>query len=466
MSHGLNGTKYRRWNMGVTITVLLGLNAIAAPCGPLLIPDDEIDVPALFAAFRSSDPRQVSRADRQFYAVQRWPTSAVPFLVAELSRQPTHSVYPLHSNETTADYAAEALVKIGKAAASALANVAVQNADTDSRIRAFNALARIGVDANESIPALLVCTHDQDQDIRYFAVETLVRVMRTPAEILATLIQCLDDSFADVQGAAVRGLGTIGPPAKAAVPKLRDMLSTQEHRREDRFSFVPLRADVAEALGRIGVRDAETTARCEVLLADEDALVRVAAALACWRLTDDCERTLGILKKELHDQSHPVRVTYAAVNALGEMGRHALPLGRELITLLKHSQAEVRWSAVNAIRCALPDEYPDHILPLLQDESSVVRETVIKTLGADDANNVRYIDSIIAALDDHDPCVQRTALDVLYRMRGRAQKAIPRLEIMSASDVAAEHDYAQEVLMAIRGACVPDPASTSGKGRQ
>ena len=345
MSHSLTGTTYRRWIMGATITALLSLNGIAAPCGPLLSTDDEIDVPAMFAAFKSADPDEVGRADRQFYAVQRWPTSAVPFLIAELSRQPTHTVHPFQSDATTADYAAEALVKIGQAAASALTDVAVHNADTDARIRALNAFARIGVDANESIPALLVCTRDQDEDIRHYAVETLVHVMRTPAEILATLIQCLDDSFADVQGAAVHGLATIGPPAQAAVPKLRAMLSTQELRREDRFSFVPLRADVAEALGRIGVRDAETTARLEVLLADEDALVRVAAALACWRLSDDCERTLGILKKELHDQSYPVRVTCAAVNALGEMGRHAHPLGRELIPLFKHSQAEVRWSA-------------------------------------------------------------------------------------------------------------------------
>ena len=90
---------------------------------------------------------------------------------------------------------------------------------------------------------------------------------------------------------------------------------------------MPLRADVAEALGRIGVRDAETTARLEVLLADEDALVRVAAALACWRLSNDCERTLGVLKKDLHDQSHPVRVTYAAVNALGRNGPSRTSLG-------------------------------------------------------------------------------------------------------------------------------------------
>lgn len=466
MSHVPTSITYRRWIFGATITALLSLNGVAVRCGPLLIPDDEIDVPALFTAFKSADPDEVDRADAQFYAIKRWPTSAVPFLIAELSEQPTRSVYPLLSDATTADYAAEALVKIGQAAASALTDVAVHNADTDVRIRALNALARIGVDANASIPALLVCTRDQDEDIRYHAVETLVHVMRTPAEILATLIQCLDDGFANVRGAAVHGLATIGPPAQAAVPKLRAMLSTQELRREDRFSFVPLRADVAEALGRIGERDAETTTRLEVLLADEDALVRVAAALACWRLSDDCERTLGILKKELHDQSHPVRVTYAAVNALGEMGRHARPLERELIPLLKHSQAEVRWSAVGALRRVLPDEYPEYVLPLLQDESAVVRETGIKTLGADDANNVRYIDSIIAALDDHHPCVQRAALDVLYRMRGRAKKAIPRLEIMSASDVAAEHDYAQEVLTSIRGACVPAPDSPGDKGRQ
>ena len=45
MSHSLTGTTYRRWIIGATITALLSLNGIAAPCGPLLSTDDEIDVP-------------------------------------------------------------------------------------------------------------------------------------------------------------------------------------------------------------------------------------------------------------------------------------------------------------------------------------------------------------------------------------------------------------------------------------
>jgi hypothetical protein len=43
----------------------------------------------MFAAFKSADPDEVGRADRQFYAVQRWPTSADNVLiVAHIEGQP------------------------------------------------------------------------------------------------------------------------------------------------------------------------------------------------------------------------------------------------------------------------------------------------------------------------------------------------------------------------------------------
>ena len=132
------------------------------------------------------------------------------------------------------------------------------------------------------------------------------------------------------------------------------------------------------------------------------------------------------------------------------MGRHARPLGRELITLLQHSQAEVRWSAVKRDSMRSTRRVPRAYSSAVAGRKHRYEGNRNQDAGADDANNVRYIDSIIAALDDHHPCVQRAALNALYRMRGRARKAIPRLEIMSASDTAAEHDYAQEVLAAIR----------------
>ncbi|GEM_PF-4659014 len=59
------------------------------------------------------------------------------------------------------------------------------------------------------------------------------------------------------------------------------------------------------------------------------------------------------------------------------------------------------------------------------------------------------IDVLIRALDD-DPIVRMVALNAIEDMGPKAEKAIPRLEIMAASDEPWERDRAREILKRIQ----------------
>jgi HEAT repeat protein len=444
-------TDYRLYIVGGVVILLLILQGAGMHCRLNAAQGDEIGVCALFASLKSDDPDEVQRANCQFFAVERWPMSAVPILVAELTKQPTETLSEAVSGLTIAAYAEKALVKIGIPAVPALAAIVAQKGDTDARIRVLNTLARIGIEAKEAVPALLRCMNDQDEDIRYFAVKTSVSVTPEPGDELASaLVHCLDDISPDVKGAAVRGLAVVGQAAASAVPRLLQLSDSTERRREDRFSFVPLRADVAFALGKIGSRDAGVISKLRVLLDDSDPSVRIAAALAYWRLSDDCGKALTSLKREFDDQSQPVRITCEAIEGLGEMSRHAGPVSGDLVAALRHPESDIRAAAVRALRRVLPDEYSERILPLIRDSDPFVRVAVIETLGEVDADNASYTDILIAALDDPDLFVRRASLHALQQLGGKAKKALPRLELMAASEREPNRHLAEQVIRHIR----------------
>jgi HEAT repeat protein len=112
---------------------------------------------------------------------------------------------------------------------------------------ALKALAAFGPAAAPALPAIRPLTEADDADVRGAAVAALWSVGGDPAEVLPQvvphLLELLDDSVTFRISDAAQVLGRIGPPAEAALPRLRALLT---------HSYEWVRVRCAAALWEIG----------------------------------------------------------------------------------------------------------------------------------------------------------------------------------------------------------------------
>ncbi len=106
-------------------------------------------------------------------------------------------------------------------------------------------------------------------------IENLNRVSPIPSEVVPVLIDCLDYWYQPVRDKAIAVIGSMGPRARRAVPRLTELVS-------DRAYWTRLSA--IEALGQIGVMNPTVETALENALGDSRAKVRQAAKVALARL--------------------------------------------------------------------------------------------------------------------------------------------------------------------------------------
>ncbi len=150
---------------------------------------------------------------------------------------------------------------------------------TGERLRAMQALGRLGAGAGGAVPAIAELLHDPDPQVRWNAARTLVEIGSpngTPP-----LRAALKDDDARVREHAAEALGEIGPGAREAVPALVEALRDPEAR---------VRRDAARSLGQLGPAAAGAAPALRGLLHDDNPRVRSAAAAALKRLTPDDNR--------------------------------------------------------------------------------------------------------------------------------------------------------------------------------
>ncbi len=131
-------------------------------------------------------------------------------------------------NEMVAKWAALALGKIGPGAKDAVPALidAMKGGDWDMRCCAAEALGQIGPGAKAAVPALEEAL--KDEHARFYAAEALAK-LGLPDKALPVLIALLEHESPSFRKAAAKTLGEIGPPAKAAVPALREALKDKTH---------------------------------------------------------------------------------------------------------------------------------------------------------------------------------------------------------------------------------------------
>ncbi len=213
--------------------------------------------------------------------------------------------------------ALEALSRVGDEASIPRVVGCLESADEEVRLRAVDALGRLGhPDAVEPLADRL---GEGDDFLDAAVMSALTELARShPNPVLEACRRRLDDVDPRCVANACRVLCAVGSPAE--IPLLRDVL-----RREDPNA----RAAAAEALGTL--RSPETIVQLRYALADESPQVRAAAARSLGR--HGGREAAEVLLVALGDED-PF-VLGAAAEALGEIGDpslgcHLLPLVGEV----------------------------------------------------------------------------------------------------------------------------------------
>jgi HEAT repeat protein len=163
-----------------------------------------------------------------------------------------------------------------------------------TRIQAVDQLGRIGPDAKEAMPALIARLKEKG-----LVTNVPHALARMGSEALPALLETLNSDNAALRNSTVVALGTLGPAAQTAIPKLIELVTVAKGTQRsgvmtalERMGDVSLpflikalekeegRRAVIETLGRFGPRGKAAIPALVKLLQDPDPGVRALAALS------------------------------------------------------------------------------------------------------------------------------------------------------------------------------------------
>ena len=187
----------------------------------------------------------------------------------------------------------------------------LQSDDAEVRRRAAYILGRMNAPADIAVPVLAEALSDGQMETRWYAMDALGRFGTDAAPAVPAIIKSLESKLNDatVRRRAATALANIGPDAKAAVPILKEALNS------------------------------------------DDALYRIAAADALWRIEND-PQAFTLLSEQL--QADDPVTAFAAAIALGDLPLGEMPRANEellppLVSALDHPDEDVRQATVDAL---------------------------------------------------------------------------------------------------------------------
>ena len=276
---------------------------------------------------------------------------------------------------TIAMRASRALTQIGKPAVEPLCELLRAEMRTSQRLdakrdesgrtmrNAIDALAGMRGDAIASLPTLRDVLKSESEQLRYSTIPAIAAIDSDPASIQLHLHGMLDDPSPEIRSEVVQALSGCGEKAAPSIAKLIALLDDPADRTEwfspDFAGSRALRADVAVALGEIGMPAVAALPRLKTMMPDDDdPQVRIAAAFAIAKLDVESTDAIQYLVQLLEKHEHSAGVVNESAERLGRLGsvaRFAVPA---LIRLAKELDAEEagidRHAVIRATR-ALPD---------------------------------------------------------------------------------------------------------------
>jgi HEAT repeat protein len=263
------------------------------------------------------------------------------------------------------------------------------------------------------------------------------------------------DEHEYVRGGAAWALGLIGSKAADAVPLLARTLSSKH---------VSVRRNAARAIGKIAAAQTggsigptspispigpmlgpnEIADLLKLLSGDEDAAVRVSAAIVLWQIQRH-PKVIPALESML--RSRQGSTAPEAAFAVGELGPDAEPAVPALVAALAHPDNDTRRAAAHSLGRIGPAAIPA-LRNAIGSGEDQAKCHVVEALGWIGPSSV---DALIGALASPSPPVRRSAARALGRLGPAAKQAEPAL-VKAVSDPESElRDAAAAALKRIRG---------------
>jgi HEAT repeat protein len=296
----------------------------------------------------------------------------------------------------------------------------------------------------------------QDLGTRWYAIYVLGQLGPQAADAVAPLENVLAKRSEQeyVRGTAAWALGRIGPAAARAVPLLIETMHSQGH--------ISVRRNANEALGNLGAAAKPAVPELFKALSDEDAVTRVTAAVALWKI-DGSDKALDALLDMLRRGKAPA--PYCVAVALGTLGAAQEKTGSErsgaprgypvpvfsdaLVEALGNADADVRRAAARSLGQIGPAALPA-LTKALDDPRDEVRRLAAEGLGW---MGPAAVEPLTAALKNQSAAARRAAARALGRL-GPAAKAAeadlvravndPQAEVRAAAAAALVHIRADE----------------------
>jgi HEAT repeat protein len=284
------------------------------------------------------------------------------------------------------DSAFDALTSIGEPAVPAFLARLEKEKDENRRHRILQSLGRIGRPAAKAIPPLkAIINSSAYKRERLYAFNALVEIHPPGPELVAFASDQLKDESSQFRSTATIALGICGKDASPAVNALINVLTDPADRTHaisnHFFTTRPLRADAAEALGKIGPPAAAAIPRLnKMMLSDNDVIAQTAAAVALARIAPADPTGLAFLQTLLTDEKSDDHTLETAADALFDLGPAAKGSLRELAKLLRHESWYVRSSVISAIAEIGGKDAIPLLQPALNDKDESTREWARDTI--------------------------------------------------------------------------------------
>jgi HEAT repeat protein len=212
---------------------------------------------------------------------------------------------------------AEVAEKNGGPAAPVLAAM-LPDAGKADRLRILQCLEKLGPAAKEAIPALDRALEATEPDLRLQAAFARVKAGPAPADKVVLIFAATLSGKNERRGQAAHELGRIGPPARDALPALREALK------------------------------------------DKNPWVQMAAAEAAFRIDQDQAKvTVPVLLDILKQEKKHSNARMHAIEVLGQMGPTARDAAPALRTILKDAKEPYRPSVAGSLLRIDPAEADD-----------------------------------------------------------------------------------------------------------
>jgi len=452
-------------------------------------------LPALIQALEDKDPEMRFDAINAITAIRKDPETTLPLLINLLSDDDQFvRTYAAHCLGQYGQQAKDAVSKLGeaafdrsefvsKSAMKALGSIgsasvpvlieALKSKDYKILQNAYRAIAQIGPDAKDALPALIASFAHYHIDDYYFsrAVESI------GPEAIPVLTNALKNKNFWVRYDAAGALASFGPAARDALPALFESMGHYGFLGNNAYQFVnkmgldaapllietlhnddpKLRAFAAYSLSCLKTIPSDALPGLLQTLKDKDPGVRRSTVTALFRLGLPQPELLSYLVDSLDDENENVRIELykGLISATIYKGNYEY-----VFKALEDKSPKVRGETMRNMSLTLlkPEFYPA-FLKLLEDEDEQVYKVAIdiifnnqtipsaphfliaKLLDKSYPYRIRIIDALIIKrkvpeaipaftelLDDEKPLIQLKAAQALLQMNPNDENSINTLE--------------------------------------